>query len=232
MKAVRRLTDSLFYFCERLEAHQHTVLLSSAYLPPVSYFYFLLKYEWVNIEQFETYPKQTFRNRCEIMSGNGKLSLTIPVSKPQGNRTTSKDILIDKSERWQQNHWRAITSAYLNSPYFEFYQDEIEAFYKGNFDSLLQFNEQLMNCICEIIGIQKEFAFTTSYDHSPGKVLDLRSVISPKKEMKREHFPEYIQVFSTKLGFIPNLTIIDLLFNFGPETLVYLKSIKSKINET
>jgi len=214
-----------------LEAQQNTVLLSSAYLPPVSYFYFLLKYEWVNIEQFETYPKQTFRNRCEIMSGNGKLILTIPVSKLQGNRTITKDILISNTQRWQQNHWRAINSAYLNSPYFEFYRDEFETFYKENFGNLLQFNNQLMNCVCKIIDIRKEFVFTTSYNHSPDKVLDLRSVISPKKEMKREYFPEYIQVFSTKLGFIPNLSIIDMLFNLGPETLDYLKSIKLEINE-
>jgi len=214
-----------------LEAHQHTVLLSSAYLPPVSYFYFLLKYDRINIEQFETYPKQTFRNRCEIMSGNGKLSLTIPVSKLQGNRTITKDVIISNTQRWQQNHWRAISSAYLNSPYFEFYRDEFETFYKENFGNLLQFNNQLMNCVCKIIDIRKEFVFTTSYNHSPDKVLDLRSVISPKKEMKREHFPEYIQVFSTKLGFIPNLSIIDMLFNLGPETLDYLKSIKLEINE-
>ena len=165
------------------------------------------------------------------MSGNGKLSLTIPVSKPQGNQTISKDILISNTQRWQQNHWRAINSAYLNSPYFEFYRDEFETFYKESFGNLLQFNNQLMNCICKIVGIRKEFVFTTSYNHSPDKVLDLRSVISPKKEMKWEYFPEYIQVFSTKLGFIPNLSIIDMLFNLGPETLDYLKSIKLEINE-
>lgn len=204
---------------------QKKILLSTAYLPPVEYFYHLAKGEGILLERFETYPKQTFRNRCEIYSEKGKMSLSIPVSKPNGNHTLSKDIMISNAERWQLIHWRAIEAAYLSSPYFLYYRDEIEAFYESTQENLFDFNLKLIRAICDAIGISPQIEFTVDFEKSPEGTNDLRNAISPKNHKLNYSFPAYIQVFGDRHAFIPNLSIIDLIFNLGPETLSYLKSI-------
>lgn len=206
----------------------NTVLLPLAYLPSVSWFYFFVNAENAFIEQFETYPKQTYRNRCTILSGNGALDLTIPVTKPNGNKTLTKDIEIFEDKRWQQNHWRAICSAYLNSPFFEYYRNEFEAFYKIEKTSLLKLNIRLISVLTEIIGINNEVSLTQNFVHSQAKALDLRYSLNPKMKTKELIFPGYIQVFSSRFSFIPDLSILDVLFNLGPETLGYLKSVGRK----
>jgi len=209
-----------------LQKKTNTVLLPPAYLPHVSWFYYYLNVENVFIEQFETYPKQTYRNRCSILSANGKLNLTIPVSKPDGNRTLTKDVKITDDKNWQQNHWRAICSAYLNSPFFEYYRDGIEHFYQDKSTSLIKLNMQLLLVLAELIGIKKGITHTDSYQHHPEDMLDLRTILNPKNVKSELNFPEYIQVFSSKFSFMPDLSILDVLFNLGPETLNYLKSIQ------
>lgn len=204
----------------------HTVLLSTAYLAPVSYFAYLAKARTAIIEQHETYPKQTYRNRCEIYTERGKMQLTIPVTKTFGNKTTTKDIEIFQAEKWQLNHWRAIESAYLASPFFLFYQDELENFYTSTRQNLLEFNMQLTKVLCEIIGLDVELEYSKAFEKSPENVADLRFDISPKKDTPFDQFQHYIQVFGERHGFIPNLSIIDLLFNLGPETKNYLMGVK------
>ena len=222
------VTGSLFLFLRIVEKQTTSAILPLAYLPSVSWFYFLLNTEKAVIEQFETYPKQTYRNRCTILSGNGTLDLTIPVSKPNGNKTLTKNVKIFRDNRWQRNHWRAICSAYLNSPYFEYYRDELEVFYKNEKFSLLQLNLELISVITELIGIEKKVSLTQTFYHSPKNVLDLRISLNPKKNTKELFFPEYIQVFSSRFNFSPDLSILDVLFNLGPDTLSYLKSVEKK----
>ena len=209
-----------------MEKEQNHVLLSTAYLPPVEYFYYLLKADRVFIEQHETYQKQTYRNRCEIFSEKGKMSLTVPVIKPHGNHTRTKDILVFNGERWWLNHWRAIEAAYPGSPFFLYYRDELEVFFTGHHDNLLKFNLSLVDVICKLIGISPAIELTHSFVKNPAGVTDMRFEISPKKPATIEKFPEYIQVFSDRHGFIPNLSIIDLLFNLGPDTADYLESLE------
>ncbi len=124
-----------------------TILLSTAYLPPVEYMALLLKYGNAIIEKEETYPKQTYRNRCSILTANGILNLSIPVSKPNGNNTKTKDISIINSSTWYTNHWRAMSSAYSGSPFFLYYKDYLQKFFIGKYDNLLEYN--IFQLICQ-----------------------------------------------------------------------------------
>jgi len=216
----------LFYFCKAMETGTHNILLSTAYLPPVEYFYFLLKARKVYIEQYETYPKQTYRNRCEMYSEKGKMSLSLPVIKPGGNHTKTKDVKIFNGGRWYISHWRAIETAYLGSPFFLYYRDELEPFFTGQHDNLLRFNLSLLDTICKIIGIEPSIELTRSFIKDIENMIDLRFSISPKKSSLLKRFPPYLQVFQERHGFIPDLSIIDVLFNLGPDTVDYLESLE------
>lgn len=201
--------------------------MSTAYLPPIEYMAYLLTRENVIIEKEETYPKQTYRNRCCILTANGILNLSIPVSKPYGNNTKTKDVTIINSDRWFTNHWRTISSAYSGSPFFLYYKDEFQEFFTGSYNNLLEFNTKLTNELLTLIGINCKIVYSDSF-LIPGQAnlpLDARYSINPKKEVESKNFEEYTQVFSTKFNFIPNLSIIDLLFNLGPETRGYLKAL-------
>ena len=201
-------------------------LLSTAYLPPIEYFYYLLKAEQIFVEQFETYPKQSYRNRCTVLSGNGELSLSIPVKKVNGNHTLTKDVVFFDEEKWQQNHWRTIQIAYSASPFLLYYADELEIFYKQKYTNLLEFNLALTLTLCRLIGFNLDITLTKTFEKNPGNFLDLRNRISPKKPNTIKSFPPYTQVFSDRYPFIPNLSIIDLLFNLGPETGAYLSKLE------
>ncbi len=204
------------------------ILMSTAYLPPIAYMAFLFSCSNIIIEKEETYPKQTYRNRCEILSANGIINLSIPVNKPHGNNTKTKDVTIINSSQWFTNHWRAISSAYSSSPFFLYYKDELKGFFTGSYNNLLDFNTDLTTVILKLIGINCKIAYSETFS-MPGQdklIIDTRYSITPKLEGEFKNFEEYTQVFAAKFNFIPNLSIIDLLFNLGPETKNYLKSLK------
>ncbi|MDR0363929.1 MAG: WbqC family protein [Bacteroidales bacterium] len=200
--------------------------LPTAYMPPVIYFAFLLKGDRIEIEAHETYQKQTWRNRCAIASTQGILDLTIPVVKPFGNRTKTKDVLIDGKQKWQNNHWRAITSAYNKSPYFLYFRDQLKALIYGDELNLLQFNHALMLLFLYFFKMEKKINFTTNYQKIESNI-DLRMQLDPKKKSLAplERFPRYYQVFSDRFTFFPNLSILDLAANEGPNGIFYLKKI-------
>lgn len=195
----------------------HTILLPTAYLPPVHYFSYLTAAQHVLIEQNETYPKQTFRNRCEILTANGKFSLTIPVVKTFGNRTQTRDIGIFDQQNWQIVHWRTIESAYANSPYFLYYKDLLIPFYQKKYQNLLNFNMEMLMVLMEMLGLETPVTLTTSYQKNTTSFLDLREKITPKEAFTDLTFKPYYQVFGNKYGFTPGLSILDLIFNMGEE---------------
>ncbi len=202
------------------------ILLSTAYLGPIEYFAYLVDSDKIYIEKEEHYIKQTYRNRCKIYTANGIQALTIPVIKVNGNHTKIKDVQISNAEKWQMLHWRAITAAYSHSPYFLYYKDEFEPYFFNQFKYLWDFNNQLLNTVLEILDIIAEIIYTDSYsDKVENGILNFRNEFSPKKESSIKFTP-YTQVFAEKFGFIPNLSILDLIFDQGPESLQYLKQIK------
>ena len=207
------------------------ILLSSAYLPPVQYFAHLQSAEQVWIEQYDHYQKQTYRNRCVIAAPDGPLSLTVPIEKPNTQKAFMRDIRISDHGNWRHLHWNAIESAYNHTPFFEYYKDDFRPFYEKKFDFLVDYNEQLCQLVCQLIDIDTSFQRTESYIAEPSNtIIDIRDAIHPKKELMNDAsfgVIPYYQVFQERLGFLPNLSIIDLLFNMGPEAILVLqKSIK------
>jgi hypothetical protein len=186
-------------------------LFTTAYLPSVSYIAECLHSDNVIIEAFETYKKQTCRNHCLIYGPNGKQKLSVPVIKVNGNHTLTRDIHISYFQNWQAIHWRSIETAFNNSPFFLYYRDYFEPFYVKKFDFLLDFNTKLLEVLFMIFRIGKEIEFTDHFENSP---------VTPNKLL----FPPYTQVFENKSGFLPDLSVIDLLFNLGPDALEYLSS--------
>lgn len=206
-----------------------TALLSTSYLGPVQYYSKLIHYPEILIEQHENFPKQTYRNRCQILAGNGVLTLSIPVDKGPDLKIKTKDVRIAYAEDWQRIHWRTIVSAYNNSPFFPFYEDEFAPFYEEKrWKYLLDFNLELQEKVLELLGIDTEIKLSSDFQSEQQTgVVDYRDVIHPKKQKQQPdaHFDPvpYTQVFENKFDFLPNLSIIDLLFNEGPESATVLE---------
>lgn len=204
-----------------------TIYLSSAYLAPVEYYSKLKTYDKIYIEQHDHYVKQTYRNRCNIAGPEGVLSLSVPIIRPDTPKCAMKDIRISDHGNWRHLHWNAIESAYNNTPFFEYYKDDLRPFYENKYTFLADFNEELRCKICELMDISPVVEHTASYhtDFLPDEA-DYREVIHPKKdytEVDKDFLPKpYYQVFESRHGFLPNLSVIDLLFNMGPESVLVL----------
>lgn len=198
-----------------------TVLLSSAYLPPVSFFSAMNKGADVLVEQFDNYCKQTYRNRCLIATSSGIQTLTIPVVKPSGQKQIMKDVRISDHGEWRKQHWNALESAYMNSPFFMYYQDDLRPFYEKKYEFLFDFNMELIQLILNLAGMEKGIRATAEYLKPTESIYDLRNLVDPNTQADCS-FRKYWQVFGKRHGFIENLSAADLLFNMGPEFPLYL----------
>jgi hypothetical protein len=198
-------------------------LLATAYLAPVQYYCKLFRYADVQVETAEHYQKQTYRNRCIIAGANGLLPLSVPIEKPVTLKCLTRDIRISGHGNWRRLHRNAILSAYGTSPFFEYYAGDILPFYEKNCTFLLDFNESLRERICELLDITPRVHRTVTY--ASGVANDFRDIIRPRHPGGDPAFHPrpYYQVFAHRHGFLPNLSIIDLLFNMGPESLLILR---------
>ena len=201
------------------------ILLPIFYLPPISWFAVFLKDEnQIVLEQYENFPKQTYRNRTNIYGANGRLSLIIPINH-SGERVM-KEIKVSHRENWQKLHWKSIKTAYQSSPYFEFYEDKLQKIFEFESDSLIQFNLNALKIVLDILKTEKAYSLNIEYVKIPLEE-NYREKFSAKKESEIE-MEEYYQTFTDKMGFMKDLSILDLICNKGPETLTYLKNIYTK----
>lgn len=198
------------------------VCLSTAYFPSVSYMKEILKADTVLIEQYDHYVRQTYRNRCYIAAANGKMALSIPVERNLTEKGLVKDIRISDHDNWRHQHWQSIVSAYGMSPFFEYYEDDIAPFFTRRWDFLIDFNMEITQKLLDLLEIDKQLKLTDEYCADfQNKVVDLRLKTKAHKEVPLETKP-YYQVFDAKYGFLPDLSVLDLIFNMGNESILYL----------
>jgi hypothetical protein len=205
----------------------NSVLLTSAYLPPIQYFSKIYGAPCIYMETYEHYVKQTYRNRALIAGPNGVQALTIPVEHEYNKRPATRDIRLSDHGNWQHLHRNALQSAYEGSPYFEYYADDILPIYDKGYQFLVDFNEDFLYTICDLLSLTPNVVKTEAYaDALALGADDFRETIRPKNSHsidKTFRSVEYYQVFRHKHGFLENLSIIDLLFNMGPESRLVLR---------
>lgn len=200
-----------------------TALLQTTYFGPIQWYQKLYRYDHCLIEQYDSYQKQTYRNRCVIATANGLQALTMPV-EGTGEKCLVKDLRISDHNNWRRIHWNALMSAYSESPFFDYYADDIHPFFEKKYDFLIDFNEAIRQKVCELMDIHPNVSYTSDFRHQTSDIVDFREVINAKHPQADADFQpqRYWQVFEGKHGFQANLSILDLLFNTGPESIFYL----------
>ncbi len=200
-----------------------TCLLSSTYFGPVQWYRKLNRYALCLLEQHDHFIKQTYRNRCVIPTTNGLQVLSVPIEKYEGAKCEMKDIRVSDHGNWQHIHWNALLSAYGESPFFEYYADDIRPFFEKSWTYLFDFNLEITHKMCELLDIEARIQPTERYMDAPG-LPDFRDAIRPKHPLPDADFTprRYYQVYERKHGFQPNVSILDLLFNEGSEAVLYL----------
>jgi hypothetical protein len=197
-------------------------VLSTAYFGNIQYFSKYILYKNIIIDIHETYPRQTYRNRCEILTANGKLSLSIPIVKP--GKSLTKNVKIDNTYAWQKQHYRAILSAYKNSPFFDFFIDEFYFVFDKHYNYLIDLNSDILIKCLNILEINSNWSYSDDFIRSHEN--NFREKINPKNKeiIDLDFMPKnYMQVFGDRFDFFPNLSILDLIFNEGKNSIVILK---------
>ena len=204
-----------------------TALLQTTYFGPVQWYQKLHRYDCCYIEQHDSYQKQTYRNRCVIATANGPQALTVPVEHEACNKqeaSKTKDLRISDHNQWRRVHWNALQSAYSESPFFDYYADDIHPFFEKKYTFLLDFNEAIRQTVCALIDIHPNVVYSSAFMVQGPAPKDFRDVIHAKHPQHDDDFTPkpYWQVFQHRYGFQPNLSVLDLLFCMGPESIFYL----------
>lgn len=200
------------------------ILLYPTYFPSIAYMAAILAADTVVFEVHDNYQKQTFRNRTYIAHSNGKLLLNVPIKHSKGTiRQKTRDVIVENNFPWQAQHWKSLQSAYRTSPFFEFYEDDLEPLFTKPVSGLLAHNLEIISLVCELLGIEFSYAQTDAFEPTPAYT-DLRSLADVKMQAGLQLNP-YIQVLGANHGFISNLSILDLLFNEGPNATSYLEAV-------
>lgn len=198
-------------------------IFPSFYLPPIPYFQYIKQQsDTIYIEKYENFVKQSYRTRSRIGTSNGPLDLIIPIVHEKKERKVIKDIQISYEFDWRRLHWLSMQTAYRSTPYFEFYEDQFENLYFKKEKFLIDFNHSQLDLVFRLIKINKAIEWTDQYLDSHEVDLDLRTAIHPRKHITQFQINPYYQIFEEKVGFMPNLSIVDLLFHQGPHSIDYL----------
>lgn len=206
-------------------------IFSTAYLPTIAFFLEYYKNDQCIIDCFENYQRKKYYNRTYILSPQGKTQLTVPVVKNKNQKTELNNVLISYDTNWQVQHWKSIQSAYQNSPYFTFYKDKLKEILFFKHEYLKDLNDNLLTFFIETCQLQNKVSYSKNYiPHQEDINIDTRLFLLPNKEYKNYPIKEFQQVFKEDNGFIPNLSILDLVFNEGPNTELYLLKCLNKHN--
>ncbi len=196
------------------------IVVSTAYLPNIEYFAFIAKSEVFFMEGCESFQKQTYRNRTRILTAGGVQDLILP-TRHETQRSCIRDVRIDYKCDWQLKHWRAIETAYSGTPYYLYYKDYIYPFFEKKYEFLFDYNLELTTTLLKLLKIKKVPVITETFEKEYADVMDLRSAIHPKRENLLNSVP-YSQIFEDRIPFTDNLSVLDLLFNAGPESFANL----------
>lgn len=202
------------------------LIAPTAYLAPVQYYAYLYTQHEVVEDRGEHFVKQSYRNRCYIATPAGPQALTVPVVREHGGKCAVRDLRLSDHGRWRHLHWQALVSAYDNTPYFFYYADDFRPLYERPFTYLVDFNEALRETVCGLLAINSDLRVSTDYTPARPSDTDLRILLPRKGSIPDDphfHPRPYYQVFGDRTGFLPNLSIIDLLFNLGPESRTILR---------
>ncbi|UYQ94262.1 WbqC family protein [Chitinophaga horti] len=204
-----------------------SLLVDSQYFPPIECYKTLINVDILKIERYEHYQKVSFRNRCYIAGPNGRILLSVPLVKGKNQRTIMKDVKISDAENWQALHWKTLVSAYRRSPWFEYFEEDLQSLYEQKFEYLLDWNQACFEWVNKRIGFEKAAIFTDQYQTTEElvNVTDARDRFTPPGDQDEQAgITNYTQVFQERVGFLRNLSILDLLFCEGKRSIEVLKN--------
>ena len=198
------------------------ILIHPSYFPSISHFVAISQCDLVTFEMDDNFQKQTNRNRMYIYSPNGIQLLNIPVKHSKTAHQKTKEIKIENDFDWQKQHFKSLEAAYRSSPFFEYFEDDIASIFQKKHTFLMDLNLETMAIVSKCLGLEFDYNETTEYFHEVKDIIDFRPLVNGKKDTAV--FEPYTQVFEEKHGFLPNLSVLDVLFNEGRHAVSYLKA--------